>query len=136
MSALIEPRADTAPTILEQLSDAFVQVVERVAPAVVNVRTDHGGGSGVVIAPDGYVLTNAHVVAESRSVRLVHRDGRETSADLIGSDASTDLAVVRSRQSGLDHVARPHARLARGALAVYLNATLQLADGGGRRRAG
>ena len=104
MSALGAPRLEPAPTILEQLSDAFVQVAERVAPSVVNVRTDRGGGSGVVIAPDGYVLTNAHVVGESRAVRLAHRDGGEAVADIVGADQSTDLAVVRSRQSGLEHV--------------------------------
>jgi len=89
-------------SILEALSEQFVRVVERVSPAVVNVRSGRGGGSGVVITPDGYVLTNAHVVAEAQHVGLRQRDGSEIAADVVGTDASTDLAVLRARASSLE----------------------------------
>jgi S1-C subfamily serine protease len=89
-------------SILEALSDQFVRVVERISPAVVNVRSGRGGGSGVVITPDGYVLTNAHVVSEAPRVELRQRDGVDIAADVVGTDASTDLAVLRARSSGLD----------------------------------
>ena len=103
MSALEAPGPNARPfSFLEAISDGFVRVVERIGPAVVNVRSGRGGGSGVVITPDGYVLTNAHVVAEARVVRLVQPSGVELDADVVGSDASTDLAVVRARASGLE----------------------------------
>ncbi len=102
MSALEAPRSRQEPfTFLEALSDGIVRVVERVAPAVVNVRSGRGGGSGVVITPDGYVVTNAHVVGDARIVELAQRDGVVMSADVIGADPGTDLAVVRARASGL-----------------------------------
>ena len=99
-----EPQGEPL-SILEALSDQFVRIVERVSPAVVNVRTGRGGGSGVVITPDGYVLTNAHVVSEAQRVELRQRDGVDIAADVVGSDPSTDLAVLRSRNSGLEAAA-------------------------------
>ena len=103
MSALQAPRPHEGPgSILEALSDALVRVVERVAPAVVNVRGGRGGGSGVVFTPDGYVITNAHVVGDARTVELARHDQVDLYADLVGADPGTDLAVVRARASGLE----------------------------------
>lgn len=105
MSALRSPRPDDAPlSILDAFSDAIVRVVERTAPAVVNVRAGRGGGSGVVITPDGYLLTNAHVVGNARVVEIAQHDGVELSADVVGADPGTDLAIVRARASGLESV--------------------------------
>jgi S1-C subfamily serine protease len=101
LSALREPLGEPV-SILEALSDELVRVVERVSPAVVNVRSGRGGGSGVVITPDGYVLTNAHVVGESRRMELRQRDGVDVAADVVGTDPSTDLAVLRAVTSGLE----------------------------------
>src|SRR2546425_4633741 len=101
LPAMREPLGEPL-SILEALSEQFVRVVERVSPAVVNVRSGRGGGSGVVITPDGYVLTNAHVVAEAQHVGLRQRDGSEIAADVVGTDASTDLAVLRARASSLE----------------------------------
>jgi S1-C subfamily serine protease len=98
--------------ILDAYSAAVVGAVERVGPAVARIEAGRGGGSGVVIAPDGLVLTNAHVVAGAR--RLVARlpDGREEGAALVGTDEDTDLALLRTGGGGL-----PFARLGRsGAL--------------------
>jgi S1-C subfamily serine protease len=85
--------------------DAYSRVVERIAqdvgPAVVRVesagpRGRHGMGSGVVIAADGLLLTNSHVVAGARRVRVALAEGHETLADVIGDDADTDLALLRA----------------------------------------
>jgi S1-C subfamily serine protease len=101
LSAVREPQGEPL-SLLDAISDQFVRVVERVSPAVVNVRSGRGGGSGVVITPDGYVLTNAHVVAEAQRVEVRQRDGVDIAADVVGSDPSTDLAVLRSHGSGLE----------------------------------
>ncbi len=91
------PASDTDPasTLLDAYSQAVIRVVERVAPSVVHVRRGRSGGSGVVIAPDGYVLTNAHVVDDVSDVEVVFADGATYRAPIVGTDAATDLAVVR-----------------------------------------
>ncbi|HWA44833.1 MAG TPA: trypsin-like peptidase domain-containing protein [Hypericibacter adhaerens] len=91
--------ADEAP--LDAYSRAVAGVVDRVGPAVVRVESGgqdrRGGiGSGVIIADDGLALTNSHVVAGSRRVRLVLTEGRETEAQVLGDDPDTDLALLRA----------------------------------------
>ena len=92
-------------TDAETALDAYSRVVSRVAIDVgaAVVRVDSigahrrvGMGSGVVIAGDGLVLTNSHVVAGTRRVRVLLADGHETAADVIGDDADTDLALLRA----------------------------------------
>jgi S1-C subfamily serine protease len=85
-----------------------VRVVERVGPAVVGIaarnrRGQQGGGSGVLFAPDGYILTNAHVVERARELRVTLTDGADLVGSLVGSDPATDLAVVRVEGSKLNH---------------------------------
>ena len=94
--AIREQTADDPVALLDAFSQAVVRVVERVAPRVVHVRRDRGSGSGVVIAPDGYILTNAHVVDDAKSVEIVFADGAAYRASVIGADPATDLAVVRA----------------------------------------
>src|SRR4051812_26625365 len=85
-------------------SDAVSSVAETVGPAVVRVDTRERGnkpgrggtGSGVVISPDGLVLTNAHVVNGARDIRLSDTEGRTTEARLLGIDPDTDLALLRA----------------------------------------
>jgi S1-C subfamily serine protease len=85
-------------------SEAVSTVAETVGPAVVRVDTrERGGkagrggtGSGVVISPDGLVLTNAHVVNGAREIRLSDIEGRTTEARLLGIDPDTDLALLRA----------------------------------------
>ena len=94
--------------ILDGYSQAVIGVVDAVGPAVVgltvqgaNNTRSSGAGSGVMITPDGYVLTNQHVVASMRQIRVSFADGSSVDADLVGEDVATDLAVLRARASGL-----------------------------------
>jgi S1-C subfamily serine protease len=98
---------------LDAYSQAVIGAARGIAPAVVSIQVGRSGregvagsGSGVVITPDGYLLTNQHVVNNHRRVRVVFVDGREADAQWIGEDAATDLAVVRALASDL-----PHARI-------------------------
>ncbi len=86
--------------LLDAYSRAVTGAVDVVSPAVARIETDRGGGSGIVLSPDGLILTNHHVVARSPSLRAILPDGRTARADLIGSDAHSDLAVVRIAAEG------------------------------------
>jgi len=88
-------------TPLVALSDALQQLVGRVGPAVLGVEQGRGAGTGVVIARDGYLLTNHHVAGSGRNIRVRLADGDTVASELIGSDAATDLAVVRVREAEL-----------------------------------
>jgi serine protease Do len=88
-------------TPLVALSEALQQLVGRVGPAVVGIEQGRGAGTGVVIARDGYLLTNHHVVGSGRNIRVRLPDGDTVAGELVGSDAATDLAVVRVRDSQL-----------------------------------
>ncbi|MCI4680864.1 trypsin-like peptidase domain-containing protein [Rhodoblastus acidophilus] len=85
--------------VLDAYSKAVVDVAETVGPAVVRVAplSRRGGvGSGVVISPDGLVVTNSHVVGGARKLRLSFAEGGETDALLLGDDPDSDLALLRA----------------------------------------
>jgi len=93
--------AATLDDPLDSYSRTVIGVAAEVGPAVVRVenfaRSGRGGtGSGVVIANDGLVLTNSHVVAESKRVRLAFAEGGEAEAVVLGDDPDTDLALLRA----------------------------------------
>jgi S1-C subfamily serine protease len=105
---------DSERAALDAYSQAVVHAVERVGPAVVSVSVEgrsrgrpqgspdlHGSGSGVIIAPDGYVLTNHHVVQSAARLQIQMQDGRRLGAEVVGLDPHTDLAVLRVAASGL-----------------------------------
>jgi S1-C subfamily serine protease len=104
-------RTDTDQALLDAYSAAVIDAVERVGPAVVRVEGKRGGGSGVVFTPDGFILSNSHVVgnpaeAGLHATKITLPDGRSLTADVVGSDVDTDLAVLRIDGSRL-----PWARL-------------------------
>jgi serine protease Do len=110
-----QPGAEAGPLpdaeALDAYSRAVVAVAERLSPSVANLRVSRrvrggrvatGGGSGVVITPDGFMLTSAHVVAGTdRKVEATFVDGREVSVEVVGADPLSDLAVLRSNAADL-----------------------------------
>lgn len=86
---------------LDAYSNAVISVAERLAPSVANLRVSRGrrmgGGSAVVITPDGFLVTSAHVVdGSTRGGRASFVDGRELAFSVVGSDPHSDLAVLRA----------------------------------------
>src|ERR1051325_9646672 len=117
VDALLGPERDGSPPpavpdaeALDAYSRAVIGVAERLAPSVANLRVSHrsrggpldGGGSAVVITPDGFMLTSAHVVARSDGRgRASFVDGRELRFDVVGADPRSDLAVLRAPAADL-----------------------------------
>src|SRR5712664_245978 len=111
----VQPLAEDDEESLDTYSRTVSGVVEKVGPAVVNIRVHHtnsgqqrgpesgGTGSGFVIAPDGYVLTNSHVVHGAGRLEVTTANGRTFGATLVGEDPETDLAVIRVNASQLVH---------------------------------
>ncbi len=111
-SADADARRDEAA--LDAYSAVVTSVVEAVAPAMVGIqrkakpgapagdlRLQGGAGSGFVITPDGYILTNNHVVQGARAIEVLFADGGTAPAEVVGGDADTDLALVRAHTGRL-----------------------------------
>ncbi len=96
--------------LLDAYSRAVITVVDTVGPAVVGISAQQvgtqeraGSGSGVIITPDGYTLTNDHVVRGAKRLTVTLRDGTNLEAALIGTDPATDLALIRAGGSALPY---------------------------------
>ena len=122
------PAPDSLSEPLDAYSAAVVGAVDEVGPAVVSVyvggadeaeRARGGAGSGVVVTPDGYLLTNEHVVQKVSQARVTFVDGRSVPASVAGRDPATDLAVLRAQAAALPYAQlAPEQRLRAGQLVV------------------
>lgn len=104
--------------LLDAYSNTVVSVVKKVGPSVVQIHVNRqaerqrspfenqGMGSGVIITPDGFILTNHHVIEQTKHTEVTLTNGKTYPAEIIGTDPSTDLALIRVGDNGL-----PYAKL-------------------------
>ena len=123
-------------TLLDGYSKTVSEAVEKVGPAVANIRVNHsqtgsrgqqtgGSGSGFIIAPDGFILTNSHVVHGANDLEVTLSDGQVFAGDLVGEDPETDLAVVRISASQLPHAQLDDSKSIRvGQIAIAIGSPL------------
>jgi S1-C subfamily serine protease len=103
--------AENDEPALDPYSELVARAFERVGPAVASISAAAkdgrplGRGSGVLYTPDGYLLTNSHVIARANRFTASLTDGREFAATKVGDDPGTDLAVLRLEGHGLPHAA-------------------------------
>jgi serine protease Do len=107
-------------TALQAFSSDVAELVRRAAPAVVGVEHRRGQGSGLVLAQDGYLLTNAHVARGGGPLRVRLSGARTARAELAGADERTDLAVLRVEARDLEVLALSERRLAVGELVLAI----------------
>ena len=107
----LSPPVVSDEELLDSYSKTISGVIQDVAPSVVNIRVQHGGqpgpggsGSGFIIAPDGFILTNSHVVHSASKIEVTLADTRSASATVVGEDPDSDLAVIRINAGDLKHV--------------------------------
>jgi S1-C subfamily serine protease len=111
----------TDEELLDSYSRAVTHAVDIVGPSVVKIELEHGGGSGVIFTPDGFLLTNSHVVDAGGHPRVTLPDGRSMHGQLIGRDPHTDLAVLRIDGASLPWASLGDSRRVRaGQLAIAI----------------
>jgi S1-C subfamily serine protease len=107
-------------TALQAFSADLADLVASAAPSVVGVEHRRGQGSGVVLAQDGFVLTNAHVAAGGGALRVRLPGARVVTGELVGADERTDLAVIRAAATDLPPLAFSERRLRVGEVVVAI----------------
>ena len=112
LTALAPPGTAPAPSVggtirVESEESVIINVVKQVRPAVVNINTEsqvqtvfgvfpqQGAGSGVIVRPDGYILTNNHVVQDATTIKVTLTGGKTLTGKIIGRDPLADLAVIK-----------------------------------------
>ena len=100
--AAAEP-AVVQPVPVQQTAQerVFIDLYQRVNPAVVSVNLTSGGGSGFVIDPSGYIVTNNHVIAEGGPIVVAFADGSTYDAEIVGADSQADVALLKIDATGL-----------------------------------
>lgn len=111
MTAVAFKPVPTDEELLDAYSNAVISVVDRAGPAVVSLEVSQrsgtspfggsGAGSGFIVTPDGYILTNSHVVSNMRKIKVRTSAGEVTDARVVGDDPATDLALIRADASAL-----------------------------------
>ncbi len=106
-------KVDDDSILLDAYSQAVVATTEKVSPAVVNIKVEkklrtkwgsEAGGSGFIISPEGFIVTNCHVAENHEKIEIELQDGRAYPADLVGLDPYTDLAVLKIYTENLPFV--------------------------------
>jgi len=132
-NAAQEPIPADDQALLDSYSQAVIDVVDRVGPAVVRLAVRNGdparpgqsrggSGSGVIVAPDGLILTNSHVAGAASRIEVTTADGQDLHARMVGDDPDTDLALIRIDEPATLPSARlgDSKRLKRGQLVIAI----------------
>ncbi|HVU32035.1 MAG TPA: trypsin-like peptidase domain-containing protein [Opitutaceae bacterium] len=126
----VQPGGAADAGLLDAYSESVAAAVERAGPAVIHLEVvgndaPLGSGSGFFISPDGYALTNSHVVHGAREIRVALADGRRSTAFLVGEDPDTDLAVVRVAVTDVPHLELAEsARVRAGQIAIAIGSPM------------
>lgn len=96
---MVQEAPENAAPVIDRSS--LASIAAAIQPAVVSIASNAGNGSGVIISEDGYIVTNNHVVGNSRNVRVTFNSGRSMTVPVIGTDEKTDLAVLKADATGL-----------------------------------